>query len=280
MLKLKMRIRDFSMRPIITLLTDFGYDSYFIPSMKGVILSLNPEAVIIDITHSIPQFNVHKAAFTLWATYKYFPKGTIHVVVVDPGVGTSRRAIAIKTRNYYFVGPDNGVLMMAAEDDGIIDVRVIENRDFMRPIVSSTFHGRDVFAPIAAYLSLGLDIRSLGSRVTDPMKLPGITNRVSRDIANSMIIYIDHFGNAYTGIRESDLGILGLKYGDELRVIIPRRNTDLRIKFLRSYGYASEGEALALINSEGFLELSISRGNFAQKYGVMEGDEVTLLVIK
>jgi S-adenosylmethionine hydrolase len=268
------------MRPVITLLTDFGYDSYFVPSMKGVILSLNPEAVIIDITHSIPQFNVHRAAFTLWASYKYFPKGTIHVVVVDPGVGTSRRAIAIKTRNYYFVGPDNGVLMMAAEDDGIIDIRAIENRDFMRPVVSSTFHGRDIFAPVAAYLSLGLDIALLGSRVTDPARLPGITNRVSRNIANSMIIYIDHFGNAYTGIRESDLGVLGLKYGDELRIVIPRRNTDLRVRFLRSYGYAGDGEVLALINSEGFLELSINRGNFAQKYGVVEGDEVTLFVIK
>ncbi len=252
------------MRPIITLLTDFGYESYFVPSMKGVILSLNPpSAVIIDITHAIPQFNVYKAAFTLWASYKYFPRDTIHVVVVDPGgVGTSRRAIAIKTRNYYFVGPDNGVLMMAAEDDGIIEIRAIENREFMRPVVSSTFHGRDIFAPVAAYLSLGLDISLLGPRVTDPpVRLQGITNRVSRGgFASSAIIYIDHFGNAYTGIRESDLGgVLGLEYGNELRIVIPRRNVDLKVRFLRSYGYANEGEALALINSEGFLELSINR---------------------
>ncbi len=268
------------MRPIITLLTDFGYESYFVPSMKGVILSLNPNAVIMDITHAIPQFNVYKAAFTLWASYKYFPRGTIHVVVVDPGVGTSRRAIAIKTRNYYFVGPDNGVLMMAAEDDGVVDIRAIENRDFMRPVVSSTFHGRDVFAPVAAYLSLGLDISMLGPRVTDPVKLQGTTNKVSRGFASSAIIYIDHFGNAYTGIREGDLGILGLEYGDELRVVIPRRNADIRVKFLRSYGYAGEGEALALINSEGFLELSINRGSFAQRFGVEEGDEVEISVVK
>ncbi len=271
------------MRPIITLLTDFGYESYFVPSMKGVILSLNPNAVIIDITHAIPQFNVYKAAFTLWASYKYFPRGgTIHVVVVDPGgVGTSRRAIAVKTRNYYFVGPDNGVLMMAAEDDGIVEIRAIENREFMRPVVSSTFHGRDVFAPVAAYLSLGLDISLLGGpRVTDPVKLQGITSRVSRGFANSAIVYIDHFGNAYTGIREGELKILGLEYGDELRVVIPRRNVDLRVRFLRSYGYANEGEALALINSEGFLELSINRGSFAQRFGVEEGDEVEISVIK
>lgn len=238
--------------------------------------------MIIDITHSIPQFNVYKAAFTLWASYKYFPRGgTIHVVVVDPGgVGTSRRAIVIKTRNYYFVGPDNGVLMMAAEDDGIIDVRAIENREFMRPIMSSTFHGRDVFAPIAAYISLGLDISLLGPRVTDPVKLQGITSRISRDSANSVIVYIDHFGNAYTGIKEGDLGVLGLKYGDELRVNIPKKNIELKVRFLRSYGYANEGEALALVNSEGFLELSINRGNFAQRFGVEEGDEVVISVIK
>lgn len=268
------------MRPVITLLTDFGYESYFVPAMKGVILSLNPEALIIDITHSIPQFNVYKAAFTLWASYKYFPRGTIHVVVVDPGVGTSRRAIVIKTRNYYFVGPDNGVLMMAAEDDGIIDVRAIENREFMRPIMSSTFHGRDVFAPIAAYISLGLDVSLLGPRVTDPIKLQGITSRISRGFASSVIVYIDHFGNAYTGIKEGDLGVLGLKYGDELRVNIPRKNIELKVRFLRSYGYANEGEALVLVNSEGFLELSVNRGNFAQRFGVEEGDEVVISVIK
>mgnify|MGYP001770696327 FL=1 len=268
------------MRSIITLLTDFGYDSYFVPSMKGVILSLNPDAVIIDITHAIPPFNIYKAAFTLWASYKYFPRGTVHVVVVDPGVGTSRRAIAIKTRNYYFVGPDNGVLMMAAEDDGIIEVRAIESREFMRPVVSSTFHGRDIFAPAAAYLSLGLDISMLGPRVTDPVKLPGISSKVSRGVADSRIIYIDHFGNAYTGVREGDLGTLGLGYGDELRVVIPRRGVDIRVRFLRSYGYANEGEALALINSEGFLELSVNRGSFAQRFGVEEGDEVTISTLK
>ncbi|GAB6945052.1 S-adenosyl-l-methionine hydroxide adenosyltransferase family protein [Vulcanisaeta sp. JCM 14467] len=268
------------MRPIITLLTDFGYDSYFVPSMKGVILSLNPDAVIIDITHAIPPFNIYKAAFTLWASYKYFPRGTVHVVVIDPGVGTSRRAIAIKTRNYYFVGPDNGVLMMAAEDDGIIEVRAIESREFMRPVISSTFHGRDIFAPVAAYLSLGLDISMLGPRVTDPVKLPGISSKVSRGVADSRIIYIDHFGNAYTGVREGDLGTLGLEYGDELRVVIPRRGADIRVRFLRSYGYANEGETLALINSEGFLELSVNRGSFAQRFGVEEGDEVTISILK
>lgn len=268
------------MRPIITLLTDFGYDSYFVPTMKGVILNLNPEAMIVDITHAIPQFNVRKAAFTLWASYKYFPRGTIHVVVVDPGVGTSRRALAIRTRNYYFVGPDNGVLMMAASDDGIVEARSIESGDFMRPIVTSTFHGRDVFAPAAAYLSLGLDPSLLGPRVSDPVVLPGIGGSVSRSGASSVIIYIDHFGNAYTGVRVGDLEALGLDYGDELRINIPRRNVDLRVRLLRSYGYAGEGEALAIINSEGFLELSINRGSFASRYGVEEGDEVTLSVIK
>ncbi|MCG2895706.1 MAG: S-adenosyl-l-methionine hydroxide adenosyltransferase family protein [Vulcanisaeta sp.] len=265
---------------VITLLTDFGYDSYFVPSMKGVILSINPNATIIDITHAIPPFNIFKAAFTLWASYKYFPRGTIHVVVVDPGVGTSRRALAIKTRNYYFVGPDNGVLMMAAEDDGIEEVRSIENRTYMRPTVSSTFHGRDVFAPVAAYMSLGLDISLLGPRVTDPVRLPIPPTYVTHGLARTAIIYIDHFGNAYTGVRSNDVPILGLDYGDELAVSIPRKNIELRVRFLRSYGFAKEGEALALINSEGFLELSINRGNFASKFGVEEGDEVVISVIK
>jgi len=268
------------MSRVITLLTDFGYESYFVPSMKGVILNINPNATIVDITHAIPQFNIFKAAFTLWASYKYFPRGTIHVVVVDPGVGTSRRALVIKTRNYYFVGPDNGVLMMAAEDDGIEDIRSIENRSYMRPVVSSTFHGRDVFAPVAAYISLGLDISLLGPRVTDPIKLPIPPNTVSKGFARSSIIYIDHFGNAYTGVRSSDVTIMGLGYGDTLRITVPRKNLEVGARFLRSYGFAKEGETLALINSEGFLEFSVNRGSFASRYGIEEGDEVVISIVK
>lgn len=268
------------MSRVITLLTDFGYESYFVPSMKGVILSLNPNATIIDITHAIPPYNIIKAAFTLWASYKYFPRGTIHVVVVDPGVGTTRRAITIKTRNYYFIGPDNGVLMMAAEDDGIEEIRTIEEKAFMRPAISSTFHGRDIFAPTAAYLSLGLDPSQLGPRITDPIRLPTQTNTITKGHAKTHIIYIDHFGNTYTNIKTNDLQTLNLNYGDTISINIPKKNIEIKAKFLRSYGYANEGETLTLINSEGFLELSINKGNFASKYGVEEGDEVELTVIK
>lgn len=264
---------------VITLLTDFGYDSYFVPSMKGVILSINPRAVIVDITHEIPPQNIAKAAFTLWASYKYFPRGTVHVVVVDPGVGTSRRPIAIKTRNYFFVGPDNGVLMMAAEDDGIVEVRVIENTKYMRPVVSYTFHGRDVFAPVAAHLSLGVDFSTVGSPVSDAVRLSLTRPVVSKGFARASIIYIDHFGNAYTSVRSEDIKALGIDYGSELQVEFPRINLTLRVKFLRTYGYANLGEALALINSEGFLELAIRNGNFSGKFGVGEGDEVVIRVL-
>ncbi|WP_084019883.1 SAM hydrolase/SAM-dependent halogenase family protein [Vulcanisaeta thermophila] len=267
------------MSGVITLLTDFGYDSYFVPSMKAVILSINPRAVIVDITHAIPPFNIAKAAFTLWASYKYFPRGTVHVVVVDPGVGTSRRPIVVRTRNYYFVGPDNGVLMMAAEDDGVEEVRVIENRSYMRPVISHTFHGRDIFAPVAAHLSLGVDPSSIGPLINDPVRLPWTKPVINRGFARASIVYVDHFGNAYTNVRVEDLGVLGLDYGGELQVDFPRLGKTLKVRFLRTYGYANPGEALALINSEGFLELSIRNGNFGGYYGVSEGEEVVLRVL-
>jgi len=158
------------MRQVITLLTDFGTRDYFVASMKGVILSINPDAVVIDITHDVPSFNVLKAAFILWATYRYYPRGTVHVVVVDPGVGTSRRALAIRSRNYYFIGPDNGVLTMAAEDDGVVEVREISNRSVMLGEVSSTFHGRDIFAPAAAHIGL-TRFEDYGPVVRDYVKL-------------------------------------------------------------------------------------------------------------
>lgn len=264
------------MSSIITLLTDFGYDSYFVPSMKGVILSINPRATIIDITHEIPPQNIVKAAFTLWASYKYFPRGTVHVVVVDPGVGTSRRPIVIKTKNYFFVGPDNGVLMMAAEDDGIEEVRVIENTKYMRPSVSYTFHGRDIFAPVAAYLSLGIEFSTIGSPINDAVKLSLTKPMINKGFVRASVIYVDHFGNAYTNIKSENIKALGIDYGSELQVEFPRINLTLKIKFLRAYGYANVGEALALINSEGFLELAIRNGNFSGKFGVVEGDEVVI----
>ncbi len=256
---------------VITLLTDFGNGDYFVASMKGVILSINPNAVVVDVTHDVPSFNIRRAAFILWAMYRYFPRGSVHVAVVDPGVGTSRRAIAIMSRNYYFIGPDNGVLTMAAEDDGIVEVREISNRRVMLSDVSSTFHGRDIFAPAAANIGL-VDFRDYGPLVNDYVKLTMPKPIEKKGVIEAQVIYVDKFGNVYTSIRR---GMFNISYGDYITVNI--RGMGIRLRVDKSYGYVNRGEALALFNSMGFLELAVNGGSFSSKYGLSEGDVIQIV---
>ncbi len=253
---------------MITLITDFGYSDYFVPVMKGVIKTAVPSAEIIDITHDIPPQNVRRAAFVLWKTYKYFPRGTIHVAVVDPGVGTGRRALVIRTNNYFFVGPDNGVLSLAAFEDGILEVVNITS---VAPR-SSTFHGRDVFAPVAAELLRGTTPGSFGETVDAStltrLQVPRPLRR--GDALHLEAIYIDRFGNVFTSATENDVRWANI--GDLFLVSVGPAN--LTVRFLRTYGEVGRGEPLMLINSEGYLELAINGGNMAAAYGISEGDSI------
>lgn len=259
------------MPQVITLLTDFGTRDYFVASMKGVILSINPSAVVVDITHEVPSFNILKAAFILWATYRYFPRGTIHVAVVDPGVGTSRKPLIIKSRNYYFIGPDNGVLTMAAEDDGVVEVREITNRGVMLGEVSSTFHGRDIFAPAAAHLGF-IRFEDYGPVVGDYVRLTMPKPVMEGNVIKAQVVYVDKFGNVFTSVRR---GMFNIGYGDSL--IVKVKGKSIRLRVSKSYGYVNKGEALALFNSMGFLELAVNNSSFADEYGLSEGDQVELI---
>jgi len=262
-------------RKVITLLTDFGVQDYFVASMKGVILTINPEAVIVDITHDIPPQDVFKAALTLWACYKYFPPGAIHIVVVDPGVGTERKPLIIQTRNYFFVGPDNGVLSVAAEDDGVVRVFEIDVSKLRgRERVSYTFHGRDIFAPAAAYLSLGVPPEEIGKPIDNYVRLRlEKPKRISDRTFECQIVYIDRFGNVYTSVREEHLRELGQI--SKVKVELPDGRM-VEMPFCKSYGYVQPGREVALINSEGFLELAVNFGNFSEKYGVKVLDKVII----
>jgi len=255
---------------IITLLTDFGVKDHFVASMKGVILGINPEASIIDITHDVPKFDVLRAALILKAAYKWFPRGTIHVVVVDPGVGTSRKPIVIQTKNYFFIGPDNGVLSLAADDDGAIAAReILPNGES-----SYTFHGRDLFAPTAAKLGRGMSFNEVGPVIVNynRINLPKPTISGNNIIATA--IYIDSFGNVFTNITRNDIDV---KYGSRLLVEL-ENGARLTLILEKSYGYAAQGESLAVINSEGYLELAVNRGSFADKYGVSPGQSIRLII--
>jgi len=186
---------------IITLTTDFGTRDWFVGSMKGVILGINPQAVVVDITHEIPAGDIRAGAFALMASCRCFPRNTVHVAVVDPGVGSNRAAIVVRTPEYYFVGPDNGVLSWALAKEKVLEIWRVENEAYMRQPVSSTFHGRDIFAPVAARLTHRVLMDSLGSQLKDYARLNWPQPQVVGGVLRGEIVYIDHFGNAVSNIE-------------------------------------------------------------------------------
>ncbi len=246
---------------IITLTTDFGLSDGYVGTMKGVILSIAPDARLVDISHGIAPQNIRQAACVLHAAAPYFPAGTIHLAVVDPGVGSARRALAIRTSRRMLVGPDNGLFTLFLADDPSAECHAITNPALMLPRVSSTFHGRDVFAPAAAHLARGVDIAQLGPRVTDPVRFT-IPTPVQQPDGSwlGQVMYTDHFGNLITSVTADLLQRIG-----DVEIWIGSR----RIASLcRTYAQAAPDELIALVGSAGHLEISIVNGNAAQTLGL------------
>ncbi len=262
------------MRPVsrvISLITDFGLKDPYVGIMKGVIASINPGATVIDVTHDVRSFDVREAAFTLLASYRWFPPGTVHVVVVDPGVGTARRPLLIVGRNYYFVGPDNGVLSWAAIEDGVESAYVLTNRAFMTREVSYTFHGRDIFAPAAAWLTRGVKPEVLGEPVEPDMlvSLEPLRCEAREGVVGGFVVVVDKFGNVITSCREAPFSP-----GD--RVVVETGDSEWEAVFARTFGEVPEGQLLVHVNSLGFLEISVNRGSASTMTGLKPGDEVWL----
>lgn len=259
---------------VITLLTDFGLRDPYVAEMKAVILSINPSATIVDITHLVEPFNVRMGAFLLASAYRYFPKGSIHVGVVDPGVGGRRRPLLIKSRNYAFIGPDNGLLALAAKLDGVEEAYEITNPRLMLPEVSKTFHGRDIFAPVAAHLSLGVEPSEVGERVQS-FKEPSFARpRLEGSRLLGEVLYIDNFGNVVTNIAEELVKELGAKAGDELSIQVGE--CEFRCRFVKYYSMGEPGELLSLVGSHGFLEISVNLGKASERVGARLGDLVAV----
>lgn len=242
---------------IVTILTDFGTKDHYTGSMKGVIYGINPEAIITDITHEVPSHDIISASFLLKNFHGYFPPGTVHLVVVDPGVGSGRLPIAVSACGQYFVGPDNGVFSLIYENARELKIIAIENEAYMRSEISSTFHGRDVFAPAAAHISRGLPIDELGAPLGSPVMLDFPEPSVNGNEISGEILYTDTFGNMITNIRGSNVP-------PNSRIIIDGH----RIEHISaSYSEAAEGELLALTGSSGFLEISVNRGSARELIG-------------
>lgn len=241
----------------ITLTTDFGTQDPYVAIMKGVIYQINPHARPVDIVHSIPPGQIVQGAFVLKESYGFFPEGTIHVAVVDPGVGTERKAIAIKTRRFIFLGPDNGLLWPSVAQEGEFETYVLDKAEFFLPKVSYTFHGRDVFAPVAAHLTNGLPLEDVGTRLcAPPTKLELPKPQREKEQVKGSVIWVDRFGNLITNIRAEE--ILDLPKG-AIPVI---QVANVRIKgILQTFGDARPGEFLCYIGSLGYLEIGINLGS-------------------
>ncbi|MGI8917591.1 MAG: SAM hydrolase/SAM-dependent halogenase family protein [Pyrinomonadaceae bacterium] len=258
---------------VITLLTDFGAADYFVGSVKGVILSLNPGARIVDLSHEIPAQDIEAAAFTLLAAYQSFPKGTVHVAVVDPGVGSTRRGIAVVAANQLFLGPDNGIFSYIYERESKFSAYELSNEEFFREPVSPTFHGRDIFAPVAAALSRGVKPAKLGSRINDPVKLAPLTPEVGETRILARIIHIDRFGNCVTNIRPDVLTQEMIAEGAQLTVK-GKKITSFRSFFADETG--GRAQLFAIWGSAGFLEIVAANRSAAKLLGTPRGERVVV----
>jgi hypothetical protein len=264
--------------PVITLITDFGIKDGNVGVMKGVIWGICPTAQISDLSHMIQAQNIREAAYICARSVPYFPKDSIHIVVVDPGVGTKRRPMAAKIGDWFFVGPDNGTvtgLLQRAEQAGWQTEFVELNRiKYWLPNVSFVFHGRDIFSPVAAHLANGVPLREFGTSFTDPVRLELPKPEKTKDGWRGEVIHIDHFGNISSNIRAEDLGNAMKR---KVNIIVHLNGMEIK-GMVDTFGERPVGELIALFGSTGNLIVSMVNGNAAARLGVKTGDEITVTI--
>jgi len=259
---------------LMTFLSDFGNNSSYVSQMKGIALNMT-DATLIDITHNVSPHNIREGAFVLKTSVPYFPTGTVHVAVVDPGVGTARRGIVVATKTQILVGPDNGLLIPAARELGNFQVYEIKNPGILSNSISNTFHGRDVFTPVAAHILNGLYFRDIGPMIKDYVDLHFGTYEITPQTATGNVIYIDSFGNIITNIHGYRISNF-LQYGKKLMLFIGDKQVEA--SFVRSYSYVNKGDFLTTIGSSNHLEISVNQGNAGNMLNVKPGDELKILL--
>jgi S-adenosylmethionine hydrolase len=255
---------------VVTFTTDFGTEDWFVGAMKGVVLSRAPRTALVDLTHAVEPGDVRGGAFALAAACRFFPRGTVHVAIVDPGVGSARKAIAVRTADYYFVGPDNGVLSLALARERVRAVHRLENARCFLPAVSATFHGRDVFAPVAAHLSRGGRISALGPRQEGWTRLPWPEPVATRNGWRGVVVHLDRFGNAISNLPAS---LLRPSPAEGWQVRLRGR---VGVPLGAFYQAVPAGRAVAVIGSTGFVELAVNGGNAAERFGLRRGSTIEL----
>ena len=263
-----------SARPLVTLLTDFGTRDPFVGIMKGVILGLCPDASLVDLCHEVPAQDILGASFALHMAVPVFPAGTIHVAVVDPGVGGPRRPILAEIDGQVFVAPDNGVLTHLLATAGRTQVRHLVAREYWRDPVCSSFHGRDIFAPVAGHLAAGVAAARFGPEIGDPVLLE--IPRPTVDAAGAIrgtVVWVDRFGNCTTNIAQAAIGSLVERGGGRIRVHAAGRPLGSLVGW---FGAVPPGEAGAIVGSAGYVELFCNQGDLARRWALAPGDPVAL----
>ncbi len=263
--------------PIITLTTDFGYKDPFVGIMKGIIMDVNPAAKIVDITHGISPQNISEAALTLEMSFNTFSHNTIHLVVVDPGVGSARRPILAFTEDYYFIGPDNGVFSRIFPlAERLLVLHITATHYFLKKD-GSTFQGKDIFAPVAGWLSKGIEVTNFGEPITDFKKISvPIPQLTTKNTIEGEVMYIDRFGNIMTNIHTKKINeMIGSNSENKLKVLVKGKE----IPFKTFYAQATDSGLYSLINSFGYLELFIRNGNASRTFGIKVGDKVEVTVM-
>jgi len=262
--------------PVVTLTTDFGLNDHFVGTIKGVILNIAPEAEVVDICHSVQAFDVLDGALAIAQAYPYFPVGTIHVVVVDPGVGTARRPIILSTEREYFVAPDNGVLSMIYAREERIRVRHVTGEHYFLQPVSQTFHARDVFAPVAGWLAKGVDSGKFGEEISDFVRFQAPKPKaVDGNTLRGVVLKVDRFGNLVTNFMPQDVPALFKPTPPAFKIVVGKREiTEIHT----TYSEGSPNEVFAILGSMGYLEIASNRAAAAQAIGVGKGSEVTIVL--
>ena len=256
------------MKPLISLLTDFGVQDSYVAEMKAVVLSICPDANLVDITHQVGKFNIRMGAFILASATPYFPSRSVHLAVVDPGVGSNRRPIAIETNRSLYVGPDNGLLIPAATAEEIRHVYELTNHSLMRSPVSSTFQGRDIFSPVAANLALGLQPKEVGREIMDYVKLSFAGAKYEGRGFVCEILHIDEFGNVITNIPQKELN----KLDGHTRLVVRIRGKHFPVRVVGTFTELRKRELGVLVGSHGLLEIASSEASAAKKLSARIGD--------
>jgi S-adenosyl-L-methionine hydrolase (adenosine-forming) len=257
--------------PVITLTTDFGTSDHLVGSMKGVIVNINPAARIVDINHGVAPFDILDGALSIANAYRFFPPRTIHVVIVDPGVGTERRPILVSGEKQFFVAPDNGVLSMIYERENCTVRHITAEHYFQNPI-SPTFHGRDIFAPTAAWLSKAFQTEAFGEVVTDYVKFAMPKPKPNGQAVKGIVLRVDAFGNLMTNFTAEEIPI-GALDGGAIKLAV---NGKQILRLAETFASGKPGEPIAVLGSAGYLEICVNRGSAARALGVNRGAEVTL----